>query len=494
MNKSYETTAHLRKFSGLMQTGDGRNLDLQYAVDSKNCDTSGGTLKPMKKGSVRTSALAYKLGFVAVLYRRYPESSLPVFVAAAGTSLYTSTDYGATWVQRYTGFTSRTFDYVTYETTIAGDAVDIMLLSSKSAGMFCLYGNDLHIAPVTTPYMFGTLALYADRVWGSGIKTNPDLLVYSAPHNPFDWAANPTIPEDGGGEIRQPSWDGDSFVALKPYGDRLLALKKNSVWVIIGTSPDNYTLIKQFGGGTYEENTAVVHGDYAYMLSDEGVIRYNGSSVEPFAHDTIADVINRIYAPTSFLACAVMWGSKYFLAVPLKPKGWDEPGSTYEDPGTIFNNAIIVYDTEYKTFNVIEGVNVLTFFLYDNGLFYTDADTAGQMWEMKYGDSLPVEWISGYQNFGQKNAIKSNFIVYITVHVDEIPGDPYPVQGFDMTLTITTENKTKAKTFRVLPGDKMKRLNIGNAGRWAQIKLSTNTTLDWEVLGGLQVEMELDQD
>lgn len=487
-----EIKVSIPRFSGLMQAGDGRNIDLQYAVEAINCDTSGGSLKPFRKGRLMSGVLPMTAGTIAPLYRRnYASPDKLVYVAAAGTKLYASTDEMATWTQIYSGITMDDMDYVAYETTVSGNTVDVLLLTNEQDGMFCVYGNDLHVSAVTTPYKFGVLTRHAERIWGSGITSKPDLLVYSKPYDPFNWAADVVNPSAGGGEISQPSWDGDLFTALKPYGDRIIAFKKNRVWTVIGTGPESYSVVEQFGGGAIEENTIAIQNEYAYVLSAQGIMRYNGSTVEMLASDVLKDVMRRIHYPYAFLAVGAIWKNKYFLAVPLKSENFDVPGTSHATPTK--NTAVIVYDIERRAFGLIEGVNVKSFLSYDEKLFYTNANISGQVIEFGYGDSLPVKWTSGYLDFEWKNALKSGFSIYLTVEFDEryYPSGP---TSFDMTFTVRTESKTKSKTFTVVPGENMIHLNISNRGRWVQFEITTSAAVYWEVLGGVQIKMEIDED
>ena len=43
------------------------------------------------------------------------------------------------------------------------------------------------------------------------------------------------------------------FVALRQYGDNLLAVKRSSVWRIYGTDPSSFTMAQQYGGGSVNE-------------------------------------------------------------------------------------------------------------------------------------------------------------------------------------------------------------------------------------------------
>lgn len=154
--------------------------------------------------------------------------------------------------------------------------MDVLLLSNAQDGMVCVRGDDMSVTRVETPRKFGVIARYAERIWGGAIEDDPDMLVYSAPFDPFDWSANVEIPEDGAGDILQPSWDGDSFTALMPFGSQLIALKRERVWRILGTDPGEYAFKEQYGGGAAFAGTVAVEGERMLMLGREGLLQYDG--------------------------------------------------------------------------------------------------------------------------------------------------------------------------------------------------------------------------
>jgi hypothetical protein len=299
------------------------------------------------------------------------------------------------------------------------------------------------------------------------------VLVYSAPFDPLNWEADVEDPANGAGEIMQPSWDGDSFEALRTFGDQLLAFKKNRVWRIVGTSPAEYRMYEQFGGGTIAENTVVVNDSSVFMLSSTGLKLFDGSSVVAFRQDMVRLIMDRVNFSVVGRACAAMWGRKYCLALPLD--------------GSSINNAVLVLDTEEGSFNLLTGLNVKAFLTVNDRMYNTTDTTPGTVWLMGGGDALPVLWRSGKLTASGLDSTKSNFMAYLTVHVE---GEA----GLDLTLKVITERKTKEKTIHVAPGDKIRRLPIGNSGRWVQLELSTDTTLPWSLLGSLRVTMELDHD
>ena len=284
----YSTSVVIDRFSGLNQTGDGYNTSMRYARDAENVDVTGGSFRPMREGQKLEQSLPSPIGTLAYLHRRFGLYTGTILVAISDGKVYTKLmDGDDEWVECYEGLKENNCDWVTYEYNPPGGEntagpVDVLLFTNAKDGMFCLYGDTMDVIPVVTPKKFGVLARYNERIWGSGIEGDPDTLMYSAAYNPFDWSANAEIPEDGAGEIMQPTWDGDSFVALRQFGSDMLAVKRNSVWRIYGTNPGEFVMQRQYGGGTIEENTLIVHDDLAYMLGEHGLMRYDGTGVYAF--------------------------------------------------------------------------------------------------------------------------------------------------------------------------------------------------------------------
>ena len=353
----YSTSVQIPSFSGLNQIGDGHNRNMQYAWEMENVNVEGGSFQPMREGLLMAQELDYPIGTLARLHRRYGQDTGTVLVAISNGAVYTKTLDGTdAWVKRYPGagqaaLTVNDCDWLTYEVnerdgqTLAAP-VDVLLFTNAKDGMFCLYGDNLTVEakPVvpdpdnpTDVIKFGVIARYNERIWGAGIEDDPDKLMYSAPYDPFDWTPNTDIPEDGAGDILQPSWDGDKFVALRQYGDNMLAVKRNSVWRIYGTDPSSFTMSQQYGGGTIVENTFVVFNDRAYMLGPNGMMIYDGTGIYAFNQEVVSRLFeDHVNQSAINHACAWMRDRTYCLALPIN--------------GSSYCNAILEYNTTERTF------------------------------------------------------------------------------------------------------------------------------------------------
>ena len=482
---AYETSVPIPSFGGINQSGDGYNYSMRYARTMENVNVTNGSFAPMREGVRIAQTLDKPIGTLAYLHRRYlfdTGSTQTQLVAISSGSVYTKgLDTDDAWVERYSGLEDDDCDWVTYEVNREGDVdehgdpapVDVLLFTNATDGMFCLYGDDLHVEPVETPYRFGVLARFNERIWGSGITNMPDSLVYSAPFNPFDWEADPEIPEDGAGEIMAPSWDGDGFVALRQYGSYLLAVKRNSVWRIYGTNPGEFVIQRQYGGGTIEENTVAVSTDYVYMLGATGILRYDGSAVVPFQQDAIRILMEeQVNKAAMDKAVAGLAKGVYHLALPTN--------------GSDFCNAILEYNTQERSFALRTGVSVDAFLQVNERLFYTSAVEPGRVIELRddIGTPLPCVWESCYQDLGVKSSVKSAFILYAMVEA-EAP--------FELYLAIRTEKKIKQKVVMVKPGKQL-RVHLNNQGRYFRLEIKSYTAIPYRIDGGLKIDLELDPD
>ena len=511
---SYETTVQIDSFSGFNQSAGDRGVAMRFAVDGENFSTTGGMLRSMDDGQEHVpAALPAPIGTLMMLYRRFRRNDVwftdpELLIAAAGTKVYarglrSKGQLFEEWYEIYDGITNDKFDYVTYETSTywtkegkrvapgtegasevtAADPIDVLIMTNADDGMFIVYGDSLDVVPytvkpssTTVEKKFGVLTRHAERIWGAAIPDQPDMLMYSTPFEPLNWEQNNEYPEDGAGDIQQPSWDGDSFVALRTYGSYLLAIKKNRVWRVSGTNPGEYYFKEQFGGGTIVENTVVVYNDLMFLLSYDGLMVYDGTAVQPFRQPYIKDLMKRVNWSAVEGAVAAMRGTVYCLALPVD--------------GSTLNNAILEYDTAENTFNLRVGVYASSFLAYENVLYYTDSrpaeaegDLVGRVMRLDgNGDPLPMRYVSAYQDLGYKSITKSGFEVYLLAETN-----------VTITVGIRTEKKLKTRTVTLEAG-KAKRVRLNVSGRSWRLELSARSKKPWRFNGGVQINMELDAD
>lgn len=558
---AYDADVWLREFKGLNQMDESLNTDPRYATEVMNMETPGGVLQPSAGYDQVEGEFEDRVETLAKFHRRWytGHGSKEWYVCCSGGLFYyRQADSQTPWSQiampsGIDAFEKSAWSYVTYEINnpdADNVTVDVLLLSNDTDGMIMIvppdapttYGDleqfthqDMALqtheelqSPAwsvqtvdTKGYKFGVIERYAERVWGGAIQNEPDLLVYSAPYDPTDWEANTEIPEDGAGDVRQPSWDGDKFYALKKFGDQLLAFKKNRVWRVLGVSPGEYTFQEQHSTGTEYPNTIAVEGERAYFASRDGMMVYDGMSSSPYAQEAVNLIWDTVNKSALSQMTAVIHQNRYYLAFPVD--------------GSEINNAMLVYNMTDRTILYYPDFHVESFLPTDDELFFTTSSAPGKVFRMGYdswkegkSSGAATRWVSPWMDFGYKRIQKGGFELYFLAEVQTEP--------VTLKFSIQTEKKTKSKTYTVYPvnlvkpksvqlwenvrlftwdslkektwgqisgkvdetprSHKDKRLHFGGTGRRFRLIVETEegNTNPWRLIGGLHLVVETDPD
>ena len=496
---TYDADARIPEFKGLMQYGDGLKTDPRYATEERNLETKGGVLQPAAACAALAPTLPAPIETLALLHRRWHTASdnKDILIAASGGKLYSMLPDADAWTQLsypagVNSYQSNNWSCATYEINPEGStaSVDVLLLSNAVDGMVMVRGDTLAVEAVATPKKFGVIERYAERIWGGAITEDPDQLVYSAPYDPTNWTANTEIPEDGAGDISQPSWDGDSFTALRSFGSQLIAFKKTRVWRILGTDPGEYTFKEQYGGGAPYEGTIAVDTERILMLTKRGVVAYDGLAVSPFQQEYTLGLWARVNENALDNACATVWHGKYYCALPLD--------------GSPSNNAVLVYNTTDGTWLLREDVQVERFLSTEDTLYFTSATTPGRIWQWREDSWETGEatqeatyWAAPWNDLNYRQIVKGGFEVYLLCEVQDRP--------VTLSISIQTEKKIKTKTYTVQPltdaerrngkGYKQKRLHFGGAGRRFRLIIESPAGSPvWRLIGGVLIVAETDPD
>lgn len=490
---AYNAAHVIREFKGLMQYGDGINADPRYAVYAKNVETPAGVLQPVAACELLPPTTPAPIETLMRLHRRWHAGNdKDILIAASNGKLYAMLPGGTAWTQLVSStFQSNVWSWATYEINPPGStaSVDVLLISNAQDGMYMIRGDNLSVAAVNAPKKFGVIERYAERIWGGAIQDDPDMLVYSAPYDPTDWVARIQNPEDGAGDINQPSWDGDSFTALRSFGNQLIAFKKTRVWRILGTDPGEYTFREQYGGGCPYEKTIAVDAERIFMLGREGILVYDGLSVTPFQQPYAAGVWKRMNREALDQACATIWQGKYYCAVPLD--------------GSSVNNAVIIYHPVDSTWLLREDISVESFLWMEEALYFTSTATPGQVWKWREDSwehgpaSAATRWVSPWSDLGNKDIVKGGFDLYLLAEVKNAP--------VTLQISIQTEKKIKTKAYTIMPltaqdlaqakSAKQKKLHFGGAGRRFRLIIeSPENAPAWRLISGVKLVAEIDAD
>lgn len=502
--KAYDADVWITAFAGLKQNED-ISSDLRYAMEAENVETVRGVLQPMADPTILDYSFTKKIETLARFHRRWytgTGSKDWLVVASDGKLYYKQSLEENSFTQlpfpsQVSAWTNNVWSYVTYEINPAGSSapVDVLLMSNADDGMIII--TPPYTATVSNPNWkvervdtkgkkFGVIERYAERIWGGAIPDNPDMLMYSRPYDPTNWnaAGSEEEPEDGAGDISQPSWDGDSFTGLKAFGSQLLAFKKNRVWRILGTDPGEYTFKEQYGGGAPYLNTIAVDTERIFMAEKDGLSVYDGLSVAPFNRPLIEQVWKKVSKGYMDQACAVLFKNRYYLSVPID---------------STKNNALIVYNVEEGTFLLYTDIYIESLLATEDKLYATSSTEPGKIlvinynsWDTGFSSGRPTKWATSWIDFGHKSYAKGGYEIYFS---PEVKGGPVTFR-----FTIETEKKKKSKNVSIQTTTfkaKQKKIRFGGTSRKFRLIIETlnqPTHVVWRLTGGIQMVVETDPD
>lgn len=491
-DSAYEGSFTIPTPKGVYQAAGDTNVGTNYAYRAENMRTERGLLATSYGTSRAFPALGHAIETLTRFYRRNRPDDPDVFVAAANGCIYTYTFGTEGWVKQKEGFSSNRWSYVTYEAVENGNTVDILLMTNAQDGMIAIYGSDLRVEAkkltIGDNYAnvkFAVLSRHYERLWGTGAEGYPDSIFYSKPYDPFDWTEVPDTPELGGGVIQQPSWDGDAFLALEPFGGYLLAVKSRTVYEIRGSDPSSFTITEAYGtDGPVQLATICTDRLRVYFLAKGGIGSYDGSSISLLARDALYETMRMLMEGKQENATACVCDHVYYLALCVK----ESEGDVISE-----NNTVIELDTERGTFMIRKGIRVKDFFSLDGEVYYTQAGSPYEV--LRYNDpksssylGQPIEslWETTWMDLG-KAYKKRDFVLRFTAEAD---ADDVPLD-----LTVITNKKEKTKTILLQKARKDYRVKIQNAGKRVKLRIrSGQSVAGWRIYGGVQVEFSLDEE
>lgn len=424
-----------------------------------------------------------------------------------------------------------------------------IVFSHPTKGLFVSYGGG-EITDITSnaPSKFSFVARYADRIWGVGAGDEKDTIYYSAPYSYSDWSQNNDDPAMGAGLIREPTFDKDRLVALVPFGDALIAFSEKRAWKITGSDPTNFMIQEQFGNGCKYPNTIAVMDNRIIMLSDGGLVSYDGYQVQPFLQDCTHNLFRYVFED-AVKPQATKVGDKYVLALSnelVTPTAIStiSDTETEPDPSVTFpyrkdGYSFLVYDSRDGDIVRMDAPNIMGFCNDLPLMLSTDTETVSGVttrftklmpmrfdsWYQHRITNKATKWVSPWITFGRNDIKKGGFELYFTPELE--PGkevvhqlwksdySDYPsvLQEQEITansvtfyISIQTEKKTKTKQYtayrltsqEIADGKqyKMKRLHFGGSGRRFRVIIETPAggRVPWRLTGGIHIIAETDKD
>ena len=141
-----------------------------------------------------------------------------------------------------------------------------ILITTESDPLFYIKNNetfdvvDCNLNDLSgEPLLGAVLTVFKGRVWAAKDAT----IYYSAlgTYNDFE-------SENDAGYINEFHTDTSSITALKPYKDYLAIYKKNSVYLLTGTSPENFAIVPFANKGAVGANSILNVENKQYFLSN----------------------------------------------------------------------------------------------------------------------------------------------------------------------------------------------------------------------------------
>lgn len=495
-DSGFEGSFSIPSPKGVFQAAGDTNVNVEYAYRAENMRTERGLLATAYGTSRSFPSLGVPIETLTRFYRRNKPNDPDVYIAAAGGSIYAYTLGTEGWVKlngEDMTFLSNRWSYVTYETSEGGETVDILLMSNEKDGMIAVIGSDpmrverktLNLGNDFKEVKFAHLSRHAERIWGTGATGYPDSVFYSRAYDPFDWTEeDDALAEKGGGRIDQPTWDGDSFIALEPFGGYLLAIKSNTLFEIRGTDPTNFTVTQGYGtDGPVQARTICTDRMQTYFLSQGGIGVYDGSSMRLLSRDALYETMRMRMTGTDEKSTACICDHRYFLALRVK-----------ENVGDVIteNNQVIEFDIERGTFMIRTGVRIKDFFVLDGAIYIAQADAPYDV--LNYDDEqangylgLPMKsvWETGWLDLG-KAFRKSDFELRFTADADE--------NDVPLDITVITDKREKTKTILLHKDRRDYRVKIQQKGVRVRLRIeSGRKAAGWRIYGGVQVLYSMDE-
>jgi len=395
--------------------------------------------------------------------------------------------------------------------------VQCVFMSNEDDGMYRIRLDNMVCEKIDTPVNFTWIEYYAERLWGCSYIDRSDSIFYSTPYKPSDFDQNEDIPEDGGGEIVLPNFDGDDFHGVKRMGDHLYAFKRNRIYRLSGTDPASWVLQEQFGVGTKFMRSLCVYEEKMYMVTEDGLAVYDGAVVAPILRDLTnqfwKEVFKKNMRDTNAMIderqpgiCANIIDGKYCVAYRRKAT---------VDAEDMTNNELLVYDLHTGNVMIYRDIMIDDFakgtpIILTHGMHIEEGTTnhiidmiprmlwLDGSWELGKTNGLAMKWVSPWVDFGYRTVQKGGFDMYILPEVQST--------AVTLKFSIQTEKKTKTKSYTVQPltsaeiaagkKHKQKKLHFGGSGRRFRLIIETaaGNTAPWRLVGGIHMIAETDAD
>ena len=408
------------------------------AVDLLNCefDVTGALVK--RKGCSAYNAMAISgAQYVDNIIRYYKNDGTRTLVAAVK---------GATSNRVYRGNdASGAFTEITGGSSLnIGEPVDMLVYRDTlfiSNGVqpiqyFSSGTTKANVAGSPTPPTGKYLAVCDNRLFVAGNAYNPNTLYFSD-IGLFSTLPSVDFPADN--FIRIPKQDtGDVITGLAVYRDELFVFRRNDVWALLGSGPEDYYLQEV-------NNTVGAVGHRAVVNTGDALVFASPGRVFEYRDGVMQDVGLSVESLLAALNMDNISAAYY----PAKKQVWFCAGTTGSG-----NDRVAMFDTAHRAWSVFDfAMNALCVFdgPGDSGELYAGASSSGRVYHLDDGiddDGADIDFSFTTKHFAMKapQNIKRFRRLYFNVNTTQDTG------AFDVDVSVDFAREQQAITGISLDG------------------------------------------
>lgn len=486
------TALVLRGFTGLDQSKAPELISYTSSPDAVNMDTAYGSLR-VAAGYKRLDVPAVPGGVssMGAFYRRADGREWVICTNDTGIYAYAGDMGGfdddsdkppaAEWTKIYTppqgsdgkpGHMGAEVDFLNYQ-----DKESDVVLMADGEGAVLTWSGEGQAVPREgiTPH-FAHIELNYERVWGAGAPGEPDTVYWSRQFDVGDWTPDAKDPDQGGGYVMVPTWDGGKIRLIRTLFNDIVIFKDHDILKLTGTYPGEYNVSRINGVvGPVAARTVVQYGDRVYFLGRTGLCYYDGVRAVDAGDRRAQGWYNRMNDRFAERAVAIVKDHMMYIALPVD----DEEK----------NGLVLEYDMQRDTIMARRGIEVAHWIIWDDRLLFAGSD--GYVYEYGVGDTYdgrPIEahWTTPVYSMGSSSLAGDRTTKQL--------GELTAYGRGRMHIMVDADGKRKQRELFMTTHDKRSRKRINIRGRRFQLTLSAVDGVPFEIYGALTIEMDVEAD
>lgn len=358
----------IRKFAGLStrinpyEIGDNESPDMENFV----LDTAGSLVERTRFKHYNSATIGpYSINN---LYKFYKSSDAGFLINAAGDKLYKASGGDLTDITT-AGLTIVNDSHWSFETfTDDSSTVNELVFAVNQGCKLQSWDGSASTFSTEDGYPAencNLLKKHKARLWASGSDSYPYRIYYSTLSDGDDWSTS-------GGTLDLPSYE--KIMAIEVLSDLLYIFTRNSAYYIVGSSPDEFSIVKSRSSvGTHATKSVTLGNNIIFFLNASGVFAFDGDQATNIS-ETIQPTVDAM-SSTHLSEAAGVYDKRgrYWLS--------------YVSQENSYNDKVLVYDTVIKQWYLLTG-NFACFLKTEGGtdkgeLYAGNSDSSGWLWQLQ---------------------------------------------------------------------------------------------------------------